>query len=255
LIFLPLFYLTKWNKHFIAATCALLIVYGSVILFKPFQQKLWLQYFEAINEHGKFHLKNHPKIASYAPVPEMTVLEGFNRERVKQYRVQHPILLFGEVTNVYFWSKQIFHLSLSSLQLLLLFGLLCTVSGLFFFINYKKYNKKQALVLCCLLFIIFDYFAPILRGNYCAVQWLPIILFVFLVSIKNRNFIPLGLIIGGLLLNILTIHQIPLRRTLGELLWVIATIYFIYHPFKKQIDSQTVQANDFFNNNHLLMDR
>jgi hypothetical protein len=231
----PLVFLFSEKKSFYISTFASLLLYCLFILSSPFEKSLWKDYLNGMRAQVKLHQEADPK-ATVRPdiLPAYKKMEGIDFKEVNQNTAEHPIAVYSENGNFFVLYRQLMHsqISLTALNCLSAF----TIFGLTAFYYYEnKKNRKnllQVLIFAFTLYMIIEILGPVHQHQYNGVQWLPLILAALLIpgSVKNPALLLLAL---GLFLNIINVGWIPMRHTLGELIWLLTLMYLSFERLDK----------------------
>jgi hypothetical protein len=221
---LPILLLYKQRRIFFLSTIGSLMVYGVFVLSSPFERILWRNYADGIQKQVKLHQEVDPKYSPPPPImPVNREMEGINFNEVEKNMAEHPIPVYSENGNFFVLYYQVMH---KKIPLTWLNGISLFITGVLMFFFYFIHRKNKAADLQVLIFAFTIYmviliFSPLYRHQYNTVQWFPLILVALQVPV-NRKKTVLFLLALGLLLNIVNMHWIPMRHTLGEFFWLIA---------------------------------
>ncbi|OQY92667.1 MAG: hypothetical protein B6D37_13610 [Sphingobacteriales bacterium UTBCD1] len=202
------------------------LLFGYTILNKK-ERSFWADY----NKSIQIHIQNQQssdygsRNAAYDPV-ELDYWEGWDKSEVWKARktFSQPTYEYTNAQNVFriITGKKISYKTFEIADLILILGL-----ALLFYRSVKKYKASGASIFFLFgfcLYITIDFFSPILRIPYLAVQWyFPLMVMAGLYNKKLNWFYILLLL--GLLLNISDTPYIKLRHTLGEVIFFTTLVW------------------------------
>ena len=234
-------FLIFYRKYilFLAVSFSGLIIYLMFVLNNPYEKSLYLNYVSRMKMHVQYHqlvLTNPPGILR-AGIPSVKKFEGIDFEETNRQIYEHPINVYSENGNIFILYYYLTHKKITLVVLYILSGSAILLMTMLFILHCKEYpvQKMQMLLFGFTLYMIIELLSPITRHQYNTVQWFPLVLCGFLVLPDWWiNKISL-LLFGGLVLNIVNFHWLPMRHTLGEFCWLAGMILIIFSPRLKQL--------------------
>jgi hypothetical protein len=222
-ILIPFIFQYELFYRYLLSTFGFILIYAVFVSFNNKEFALWQSYKTFLAEQVKIHQQTDPEIQKNDPLPRLIYLEGIDLKGA--LKIQSPTPIRSENGNLFIIYQHLFHKNIPVALPIILFLLivLLALAGMFI----KKINIDQMILLAFLLYLLSEFFSPIHRHQYYAVQWLPLLLSGFLL-LKKWNNIPALLIIAGLLLNTFQVSFIPGKFTIGELVWAIALALIIF---------------------------
>ena len=234
LFFLPfLFFVKNYSiKNLVLFFLPILLLLGYTVLNKN-ERNLWLDYRKAIQAHIKDHQSDdrRKRTLAYNPVIYKQ-WEGWDQDSIDYLNRTQPIQLNLECGSVQNLTKNLFNSKISTPALnISLVAALTLLFGLFYFAqkNRTGLEIEQAAIFGYCLYMITDFFSPILRILYYDVQWVFPLLLIAAYYHKNNKRIFLLLLVG-LFLTILNTRYIPYRHSIGSLLILATLLWFCLHP-------------------------
>jgi hypothetical protein len=230
LFFIPfLFLLSAYSRRYLIffLVPALLLTAWTIIDTK--ERALWQDFQLAMREDIKVHQELHPAIQRNDPSPNYARWEGIDVAALDSAEINNPIKKYSENGNFFVIYKSLLHRKISYPFLLILsFGSIVFLTGLFYFLKVRKrdYDPAAVAILGYCLYMVSDLFSPVYRHQYYTVQWFfPILLTAAIYRPSFRW--PFRLIIIGLLLNISKINFIKMQHTIGEYLILAALVLLV----------------------------
>lgn len=223
LIFIPFLLTYKRTREFLIASGSIFLFYTLLLFANPKQLNFWKDYYYALQEQVKLHQDASPTLQQNEKLPVLDKLEGFDFNEVNENYKLHPINIHSENGNFFVLVEKITHFKISSNALMIILAsAIVSLSILFLFLRTRiHFETWQIILFSSLLYMLAEMMSPIHRHQYNTVQWLPILLLVFVFIEK----IPPGLILLvllGYILNVTYFEFIPLRHTIGECIWLIS---------------------------------
>jgi hypothetical protein len=245
-IFIPFLFYYKRYLIFLMTAFTGLLFYGVFVLSNSNEKAIYVNYQKGMQMQVKFHQSANPVFVK--PVGLSNIfsnlypdLEGFKKDEVAQYYIEHPIPVYNENGNVFVIYNKLTHKQMP-LNIIYIIWVSCILlfSGFFFFyIRKSPSSPLQVVLFSFTLYMIVELFSPIYRHQYNSVQWFPLVLAAILIMPGEKSSI-FFLIIAGLLLHISNIPWPLMRHTLGEFCWLIALLLSVFSsrlnviPWKKQ---------------------
>jgi len=220
----------------------ILILSGYFILNKK-ERSFWLDYQKGMSAHAKDHLSaDHIERNKNFKTINYAHWEGMDTEARIKEQANNPVILKKEFAGVKALATNLFNKKLSGTTLTVSFVI---ITGLLITIFVSKRRKDPFIDTTTVflfgfcLYMISDFFSPIIRTPYYAVQWIsPLLLCASFYEKRNKLFHIL--LIVALLLNALDIEQIKMRHTLGEA--IILGCLLWYSCLKQLNNKPTTQA-------------
>ncbi|HVY75265.1 MAG TPA: hypothetical protein VG890_10565 [Puia sp.] len=235
IIFISFVLKYKKNLLWLFSAFAVLMLYWTFVLSSTFETSLWKQYAAALKMHVQLHQSDDPDLEAKRTFPvNVSDIEGYDFDEVKRLNIAYPIPVYSECGN-FFYLYNITtgrKMPLSVLNSLLLISLIL-LSTLFYF-SYRKNapDPMQILIFALTLYMLVEMFSPIHRHQYNTTQWFPIVLSGFL-FLHHRPWL-FSLLASGLVLNIGCITWLPMRHTIGELIWMAGSLLIALIPSENQ---------------------
>jgi hypothetical protein len=229
LFFLPfLFLLKKYSyKYLLVFLVPVFILLGYSLLNKN-ERSFWLDYRNAIAAHIADEQRDDytARNMAFKPVTYQT-WEGWDRRSIEKAEAAHPVHLTLEYAGVQNLVKAIFHTKTPLIILNICFAAIIASLMIIFFLRHKHapaLHIALAAIFGFCLYMISDFFSPVLRRQYYTVQWaFPLLLCSAFYNQKLR--ILYLLLVAGLLLNILNTPYIKIRHTIGEYLILFTLLW------------------------------
>jgi hypothetical protein len=243
-IFTPLFFSFRANKRFLTYFLIVSIGFTSFFYLNQYQRQLWIDYKNAMVEQLKLHQDVGATKQINDKPPYMETFEGFNYVQLAHFKSNFSFKSSSEHGNFFVIYRAFTgrYIPIASLQALWILSLML-LSVLFLLISRRQgFELKKSLLFGLILYMTTEFFSPIHRGQYNAIQWLPIIL---LSVSMYRNFFQLSfiLILGGMALNITNTKVIPFRHTVGECLFFAGILLLLINNKTKHIDAEDSDNN------------
>lgn len=235
-IFIPFVLKHKKNLLWLFSAFAGLMLYGMFVLSNSFETSLWKQYEAALKVHVQLHQNDDPDLAAKQTFPvNLSSIEGYDFNEVNRLTFEHPIPVYSECGN-FFYLYNITtgkKMPLAVLNSLLVISLIL-LSAVFYF-SYRKNapHPMQMLIFAFTLYMLVEMFSPVHRHQYNTTQWFPIVLTGFLYLHHRPG--PFLLLVLGLVLNIGCITWLPMRHTIGELIWMAGSLLIALIPSENQV--------------------
>jgi hypothetical protein len=234
LFFVPFLFLKghyrirEWLSFFVPA--AIFLIW---IGLSRFQRGLWMDYFHGISAHVRHHLSgdSFERNNRFEPV-YLRKWEGLNNDSIQSARLNYPFHLKTELSGVPVFIQNHLHFNPGAALLNISLLIALAILLLIFFRRIATYPGGQPniywlSVFGFSLFMLVDFFSPILRSQYYGVEWIfPVLLSLALYRWKYSLWY--FLIFAGLLLNITDTALIVMRHTLGELVLMISVLKLAY---------------------------
>ncbi|MBX3252663.1 MAG: DUF2029 domain-containing protein [Chitinophagaceae bacterium] len=226
LFFLPFIFLakqyTKKYKVLFFLPSLLLLVW---LLSSSTQRNLWMDYRKNIDEQVKIHYTGNATLQASDPDPKYTVWEGLDYKEMEKESKRGWFVNTSQHVNVSFLVFDIFHTKIS-LQLLITLFFITGAAMLivFMYFNMPGRTVYNFSLLGYALYMLCDFFSPIVRHQYYAVQWVfPLLIAAVLFTSQYwKLYILMGIC---LLLNIAEVPFIKMEHTIGEYLWLVCFFY------------------------------
>ena len=230
-IFIPFLFTYRKYLTFLSYAFGGLIIYLIFIFINPKETALYKDYLSGMKMQVQVHQDANDSIPPLRAwkAPRFSNIEGFDISGSERTADRNPVKVYSENGNFYELYYKIFHRKLP--LVILNAGLVFTVVALslLFFLNQRIHSRQtiQVLLFSFTLYMVVEFFSPVLRHQYNTVQWFPLVLAGFLIvpDWKNGVFV---LLVLGLLLNICNFAWIPVRHTIGELCWLSALLTIIF---------------------------
>ena len=223
LFFLPFLAIIKTYRrnYLIAFFIPVLLLTAWTVLDKK-ESALWKDYKTAVAGHTAYHQHLSPFFHS-ADYPAFARWEG-----IDTVRMHPPSLSDGENEhgNFFLLVRRIYKpgLPLPALQLLSLGAILSLLAA--FLLRHRTadgYSLPRIALMGYSLYMVSDFLSPIYRWQYYTTQWLfPLLLAAAVYD--RRDKVPFGLLLTGLILNIININWTSLEHSLGEYLMLAAIL-------------------------------
>ena len=243
LFLLPFIFFIKTfpRKSILFFFIPVVILFGYNFLDKE-QRGFWADYGRAIQAHIKHHESGDAfaRNASYSPVVYKR-WEGWDLDSVEKAKHDFSPKFHLQFSNMQWIGDKIFNLKISVSMLNI--SCIIIIVGLLIGFVFEKRNEKLldiavvAIFGFC-LYMITDFFSPISRTNYYAVQWIFPLFLAAAYYDRRLKFLYLLLIIG-LLLNVLDIHFIKMRHTVGEYI-ILATLLCLCFSGKWKLRNEII---------------
>ncbi|HWB24834.1 MAG TPA: glycosyltransferase 87 family protein [Chitinophagaceae bacterium] len=228
-LLIPFLLHIKQYRRLLTFTLLPAILYGLFYLVSPFERALWKNYAAGMKEQLKLHQNAGPAMQKNYKIDTLTQLEGFDVARASQIMASEYEPNKSENGNIFYLYFIVTHTYMS----LYLLNILLVVTLITCAILYYKgsgpdgSNIARAVMFGMVLYMLTEIFSPVHRQQYNTVQWLPIILLLF-ACIRSYNNTVCFLIALGILLNISNTHLLPMRHTIGELIFCCAFMLAFY---------------------------
>jgi hypothetical protein len=243
LFFLPfLLLLNKYSLRQLLAFFTPVLILSGYFLLNKTERSFWLDYKKTITAHEKDHLSaDHIERNKKYKIVRYTHWEGMDFDAIKKERDNNPVKLKMEFANVKALAYNLFNQKLSGTALSVSFAIVTVLLITFFVLKRWKdpsVDITTAALFGFCLYMISDFFSPIVRTPYYAVQWIfPLLLCASFYEKRNKLFHIL--LIVGLTLNALDIQQIKMRHTLGEAIILLCLLWFCFY---KQLNNKQTEA-------------
>jgi len=198
------------------------------------QKQLWADYKRNIQEQVKIHYLNDTTFQVNDPDPHYTEWEGMNYDEMVKESQKGWFVNHSQDVNFSTLVSDIFHIKI---PLLLLVSLFLTAACIMFLVFWTAYTARHTFYNSALLgfslYMLCDFFSPINRYQYYAVQWVcPLLVAGVIFTFRFRK--AYALIVLCLILNIINTPFIKMEHTLGEYLWLACFFYLsvFYHTQK-----------------------
>jgi hypothetical protein len=222
LFFLPLLFLLKRYsvKYLLIFLMPVFVLVGFSLLNKN-ERNFWLDYRNAIESHIKHHQSDNAWARNDAFTPmQYKDWEGWNEDSINKAKLAYPIKRYFELTGVQLVVKNIFHKKISYTVLNLCSAISIISLMIVFYFRQKPDDSLNIAVTAIFgfcLYMISDFFSPVLRIQYYTVQWIfPLLLLAAFYNPRLR--LMYFLLFTGIVLNILNTPYIKMRHTIGEYL-------------------------------------
>lgn len=214
------------------------VLLGLVLIVSTARLGLWLDYFEATNEHVKIHQGLNPSVqlndkANFSEV-EGFRLQGYQNDVTRKYKA------YVEHGN-FFWIIYLlsgYHIPPGQLLVLVVAAILACLA-LFYRMQKKtggEFSLEVVLLLGYCLYMISDLGVPVYRGHYNVVQWLfPLLLIPVTFQVRYSWLYLLMLI--ALILNIHYKPFLPMQHVVAEYLWLASFLVYTF-IYRKTQDSR-----------------
>ncbi len=229
-------------KHFTLRKIYLLLLPAVIILvfaiFNPFEQKLWKDYFSAIQQSIVVHQGESYEICEGEKDPKFSEWEGLNMSKANFLKQDMAIFPKSENGNFFVFYNLITHkkigvTALFVLSLSLIIFLASSIFKLSKRLNITKNTFSALVIFGFCLYMITDFFSPIYRHQYYTMQWLFVIMLFFSIAEFEKYSWFYFAITIGIILNILRVPVIKMEHTIGEYL-IFASLLFFSLFFIKQ---------------------
>lgn len=242
LFFLPfIFLVNKYTRHYKILFFIPSVLLLSWILTSSTQRQLWTDYRNNIQEHVKIHYLKDTTFKVNDPDPHYAEWEGMNyNEMVTEYK-KGLFINHSQDVNFSTLISDIFHVKI---PLPLLAGLFFIIAGIMFLVFWAAYTDGSTFynfpLLGYSLYMLCDFFSPINRYQYYAVQWVcPLLIAGVIFTFRFRK--TYALIMICLILNIVSAPLIKMEHTLGEYLW-LACFFYLSLFYHKQKDVNIIRV-------------
>jgi hypothetical protein len=229
ILFLP--FILRWRNsyRYLVASGSVILLYLLFAVFNPKERQYWIDYRESLKENIKLHLTGNPTPQKNDPLPEFHRLEGFDLDRARKEILENPIRVYSENGNAFVLYEQVFgkRPSLGLLTTGFLFVIAALILGFLLCFRNKKVPHRQLFLFGFSLYALAEIFSPIHRHQYYTVQWLPLLLLSVLM-IRKWTESAFLLILAGLALNFGSLDWIPMRHSIGEVLWILAWLLLAF---------------------------
>jgi len=228
-VLLPLFLLYKPKKLFLTTVCSCLAIYGVFVLSSPFERTLWKNYAEGVMIHARFHHDTDSTVHFVNPAPEIKTLEGIDFSETYKNDLNNDIHVYTENGNFFVIWRELLHkkISLACLNGIAFLTITCLFVLFYFYYHKRNLQPVQVLLFAFTLYMVVEFFNPVHRHQYNAVQWFPLVVTALQID-TNRKKLQYGLLALGLFLNIVNYTWVPMRHTLGELVWMATMIWISF---------------------------
>jgi hypothetical protein len=231
MIFIPFLFRARTQPVFLITFISGLLLYIVFVCCTPFEKALWIQYSNAIREHVREQrIADAASVPGYVPSSPATGMDA-SAAAGKKESLNANAMVSSENGNVFVIYRQLLKKQMPSAALYGLFGLSAILLTAAYYYFLKKYGLSlaQTLLFGFILYLLAEVFSPIFRHQYYTVQWLPLILTGLLLVRRWRSTV-FFLLLLGLLLNILNTAWIPMRHTLGEMIWFAGLLALSFSP-------------------------
>lgn len=223
LFYIPFLFLI--NRYTAKQRVVFLFPIAAVVIYialSPWQKTLWSEYYKSIREQIKIHQHLEPALQQNAPSPRFENWDGWNETEINKSIGKNLHMIHDENGNFYFIVQHLFKKKLPLWAMS--WGLIAvTVATLIVFYLYQRRSPMQLYNIAFLgwsLYMISDFFSPIARHMYYTVQWFfPLLLAATLYKPKYN--LLYGLLLLGLILNLIDTSYIKMEHTIGEYIWII----------------------------------
>lgn len=234
LFFLPfIFLVNKYARHYKILFFIPSVLLLSWILASSTQRQLWADYRNNIREQVKIHYLKDTTFKVNDPDPHYAEWEGMNYNEMVKESKKGWFINHSQDVNFSTLVSDIFHVKL---PLPLLISLFFITAGIMFLVFWAAYTDGSTFYNCSLLgyslYMLCDFFSPINRYQYYAVQWIcPLLIAGIIFTFRFRK--TYALIVICLILNIINTSFIKMEHTLGEYLW-LACFFYLSVFYRKQ---------------------
>lgn len=233
--FLPFLLLRKqFSAKYLICFLAPILLLAGYSLLSPTERSLWADYKKSIAAHMKDHMSpdREERMDAYQP-PYIHQWEGWHQDSIRDEMKKNYIDWKFEFSNISSIAKNIFHINLSEKTLIISLAVSWMLLVALFYYESKQaanFNIAHAAIFGFCLYMLADFFSPIRRIEYYAIQWMfPLLLCASLYNPRQKVLYILLAI--GVLLEIADAPFIKMRHTLGELIILLALLWFsIFHP-------------------------
>ncbi len=222
-------------KHFTLRKISLLllpaIIMLAFVIFNPFEQKLWKDYFSSIQQHTAVHQGEHYEVCEGEKDPKFPEWEGLNMSKANFLKGDMTIIPKTENGNVFVIYNLITHKKIGTTALFVIsLSLIIFLGGISFKLSkgldITKNTFSALVIFGFCLYMITDFFSPIHRHQYYTMQWLFVIMLFFSIAeFKKYSWFYFAIAIG-IILNILRVPVIKMEHSIGEYLIFAALLFF-----------------------------
>lgn len=239
IFFLPFLFFVKqltFRKALLLTLPALMMFL--FVLFSPFEQKLWKDYFSAIQQHTHIHQGEPVEKCEGEKDPKFTEWEGLDMRKVGFLKPEMAIFPKTENGNFFVLYNLIIHKKIGTTALLITsLSLIIFFTGILFSwkrrITFNKNTLPALVIFGFCLYMITDIFSPIYRHQYYTIQWLFAIILFFSIADFKKYYLFYLAIITGITLNVFRVPVIKMEHTIGEYL-IFASLLLFSLRFIKQ---------------------
>lgn len=236
LFFFPFILLQKKHFNLRAVTMFLFptAIMLSWLLMSSFQQNLWKDYKRNIDEQIKTQCTGNPTIIVIEKDPFILTWEGMDLQKMNRDLIEWGYVNQSQDTSIFLLSQDAFQLKIPIQILYASFFIIAFAMCVLFYLNNreKKWDVYNLSILGFSLYMLCDYFSPVVRNQYYTVQWL----FCLLIAgvIFESRFWKLYLFIFiALIMTVVNIPFIKMEHTIGEYLW-LATFFCLSLLYRGQ---------------------
>jgi hypothetical protein len=208
-----------------------LILFGGYSLINKNERAFWNDYRKAIAAH----IKDHQSADRYQRTKDFTPViyknwEGWNQDSIDKAKLNYPIDLKFENGGVQEMIRIYCKKKISYTALNFWFAGIVVLLTAFFIYNSRKFNSINIISVAIFgfcLYMMSDFFSPVLRSQYYAIQWIsPLFL---LAACFNATLKPIYfLLVIGLIFNISNTPLIGFRHTKGEYLILMVLLWLCF---------------------------
>lgn len=201
------------------------------------QRQLWKDYRRNIDEQVKVHYAGNPTLTVSEPDPHYTKWEGLDYDEMTREAKKGWFINKSQHVNFFYLAFDVFHIRLSLQMLVSLFFIAAIVMFIVFaFVQRGDRSFYNFPLLGCALYMLCDFFSPIDRYQYYAVQWLcPLLIAAIIFTFRFWK--TYFLITICLVLNIVNVGFIKMEHTIGEYLWLLCFFYLAVFYKQKALET------------------
>jgi hypothetical protein len=230
--FLPFVLLIRrYSRNWLIAFCIAPLLLGGWSLVSHSERGLWQKYSMMIDEQIKIHQHIPYQHVVVEADPKYPQWEGINMPLEQLLWDQESDKFYSEQGNVFVIYQHLFGRSLPVSILTAIF--LAVTGGLLFFFwrshPLRELSLERITLFGYCLYMLSDLFSPLLRHQYNTLQWIFPLLLIAAV-LKPGKWPVIGLLLAGMLLNIVHIPHVKMQNTMGEYLILLVLLTLSLWP-------------------------